>query len=225
MKSRMISWVLAMVFGAACAQSQQSVKPDDMSVAQHRAEADKEEAAARAHATQYDPAATRAASFRPLGPGEAKPLYPISAYNPTETHLSDADRHHAHALEHQQAARLLERFEQKECRDFPPATRAACPLLGPVTTIDDIPGGVRATFAPGTRVDAVVAHMRCHYAYARARAFEERVTCPLYMLGIEIRRARDPMAVEITSGTRTGVEELRARSREEAVFVRRASGN
>jgi hypothetical protein len=88
-----------------------------------------------------------------------------------------------------------------------------------VVRIDDIADGVRVTFKAGVPVDAVLAHMRCHFAYARARGFAEVAGCPLYLRGIDIRRARDPMAVEIVSADGEVAAEVRARSREEAVFV------
>jgi hypothetical protein len=62
--------------------------------------------------------------------------------------------------------------------------------------------------------------MRCHYAYARARGFEEATSCPLYMRGIDIKQAKDPLAIEITTATPDQVAELRTRSREEAVYAR-----
>lgn len=210
-----------------CGTSGQRVKPDDMSAVDHRAEADREHEEARIHATKYDPNATRPSPVPPVsgtGTPSSDYAYSTSVYNPTEVHLDHADRHRAHALQHEKAARALEHFEEAECRGFPPSSRAACPLLGPALRIDDIPGGVRVLLTPGTRVDAVVAHMRCHYAYARARAFDERVSCPLYMQGVEIKRASDPMAIDITTGSPAQVEELRNRSREEAVFVRTVGG-
>ena len=78
------------------------------------------------------------------------------------------------------------------------------------------------TFAHGTRVDAVVEHMRCHYAFARARAFVDAVSCPLYFRGVEIRRGFDPLAVEITVKDAVGIRDIRVRARDEAVFVRKA---
>jgi hypothetical protein len=87
-----------------------------------------------------------------------------------------------------------------------------------VTKIDDVPRGVRVSFVEGTRVDAVVAHMRCHYAYARSHGFDARVTCPLYMPGIQIRRAGD-LSVELRASDARRVDELRTRSREEAVYA------
>jgi hypothetical protein len=189
-----------------------------MSAAQHRENAQRERALAAQHADRYDPAAARTTALAPPGLQDSNVAFPTAVYNPTEGHLREADAHRAHARDHEKAAKELERFEAAECGELPERTRAACPLLGPVTQIDDVARGVRVTFAPGTRVDAVVAHMRCHYAYARSRAFDARVSCPLYMLGIEIRKVGD-LSVEIATSDRGRVEELRIRSREEAVFA------
>jgi hypothetical protein len=204
---------------ASCAGGSQTVKPDEMTAAEHHEEAAREKNVAEGEATQYRPEASRPA---PVGAPAAKDyLYSAPVYNPTEGHLGEAEKHRAHAREHEAAAKYLERFEEVECRNFPPSSRAACPLLGPVVRIDDIDGGVRVTFARGTRVDAVVEHMRCHYAFARARAFVDAVSCPLYFRGVEFRRGLDPLAVEITVKDAVGIRDIRARARDEAVFVRR----
>jgi hypothetical protein len=136
-------------------------------------------------------------------------------------HRDEAARENdaAHARQHEKAAQALERFEAAACIGFPPVARAACPLLRRVSRIDDIGGGVRVTFAPGAPVHAVFAHMRCHYAYARARAFEEVVSCPLYVRGVELKRATDPLAIEITHADRRQVDELRVRARQEVVYA------
>ena len=208
----------AVLAGGACGGGSQSVRPDDMSAAQHREEAARETQQAQAHERKYEPAAVDLP--QPADANGAIYNFSAGSYNPTEWHLNEATRLRQHAQQHRKAAKLLERFEDTSCRQFPPSTRAACPLLGPVTKIDDIPGGIRATFAAGTRIDAVVAHMRCHYAYAQVRGFAEAVTCPLYVRGIEIRRGEDPLAVEIVSKEATVSDEIRARSREEAVFLK-----
>jgi hypothetical protein len=214
--TRDLSRVLALlVLGAACAAKEPNVKPDDLSAADHRAQAEHERKMARESADRYDPAAARVS---PLAPAAAGGVFPVSVYNPTEGYLREADKHRAHAKQHDAAAKALEKFEAAECGALPESTRAACPLIGPVTRIDDISGGVRVTFSPGTRVDAVVAHMRCHYAYARARAFDARVSCPLYMPGIRIRQVT-PQAVELLADDAKRVDELRGRSREEAVYA------
>src|SRR4029077_607821 len=115
-----------------------AVKPDEMSAAQHRAEADREAETARREAGLYQPQAVQPAPFGdPLGKDY---LYSVPVYNPTDSHLKEAEAHRAHAHRHDAAAQYLEKFEESECRKFPPATRAACPLLGPVAKMDDIPG-------------------------------------------------------------------------------------
>jgi hypothetical protein len=203
---------------ASCAGQKPDVRADDMSAAQHREAAAREAAAADREANRYQPSATRPSPFGdPLGKDY---LYAVTVYNPTEGHLAEAEAHRAHARAHARAAEFLDRFEEAECADFPAATRAACPLLGPVVRIDDVDGGVRVRFKDGVRVDAVIAHMRCHYAFARARAFDASLSCPLYVRGIEVRRALDSTAVEIVSADPKVIREIRTRSREEAIFVR-----
>jgi hypothetical protein len=196
---------------ASCADTSPAVRPDDMSAAEHHAAAQREGAAARrdeARVEQDSPGSER----------DYLTTVPIS--DPTQGPLAEAEKHREHARQHERAAQFLEQFEEVECRHFSPRTRAACPLLGPVVRIDDIEGGVSVLFKPGIPVDAVVAHMRCHYAFARARGFDPSVSCPLYLRGIEIRRAIDPMAVEIVSSDPRAVREIRRRAREEAVFAR-----
>jgi hypothetical protein len=209
---------LGIIALGSCAGSTEAVKPDEMSAANHHQEAQREAAKAREEARLYRPGVTLPVpSADPFGPHD---LTVVPVYNPSEAHLQQAEQHREHARQHERAAQFLERFEETECRAFPPSSRAACPLLGPVVRIDDIPDGVRVTFKEGVDVDDVIAHMRCHFAYARARGFEVAAGCPLYVRGIDIRRALDPMAVEIVSADKKVAAEVRARSREEAVVVR-----
>jgi hypothetical protein len=212
--------VLALAVGG-CGTGKETVKPDDMSAAEHREEAARESRAASQHASDYNPRASAPSPFRQAGAWpNGDYAFPLSVYNPTEGQLARVDEHRAHARAHEKAADTLERFEDSACLNFPPSTRAACPLLGPVAHVDDIKGGVRVRFVAGTRVDAVLAHMRCHYAYARARAFAETVSCPLYMRGIEIQQGNDRLAIDITTADADRVAELRTLSRDEAVYAR-----
>jgi len=221
--TRRTTWALGLLLGAACAAREPNVKPTDMSAADHRAEAEHQRQLAQEDFDRYRPGAGRVVALE--SPGAAATgnvTFPISVYNPTEGYLRAADEHREHAREHERAAAALEKFEEGACREFPERTRAACPLLGPVTKIEDVAHGVRVTFAPGTRVDAVTDHMRCHYAYARAHGFDGRVSCPLYMEGIDIEQAGSS-AVEIKIKDRAKVDDLRARAREEAVYKPRAA--
>jgi hypothetical protein len=201
------------LFVSTCGAGRQTVKPDDMSAEQHGREAQHERLQAREQQDSYHPEADR-----PIPVPDKGYLFSLPVYNPTEGHLFEAKAHEKHARQHEAAARYLQKFEEGECGDFPSSTRAACPLLGPVSEIVDIPGGIRVRLTSGTRADAVVAHMHCHYAFARARAFAENASCPLYVRGIQIKRGRDPTTVEIVAPDAAGESEVRARSREEAVF-------
>lgn len=219
MMSRPMRWTLSLLFGLSCAGSNAGVKPDQMSASGHRAAAAREKESAADDERRYDPGAARVTALAPVDTPGSAPSLPIVISNPTDRYLRDADQHRRHAQQHEAAARALEKFEAAECRDVAVAERAACPLLGPAASISDVPGGVRVQLAAGARVDALVARMRCHYAYARARGFDEAVSCPLYLPGIEIKASRDGKAVDITASSPTEQREVRIRSREEAVFV------
>ena len=108
-----------------------AVKPDEMSAAQHRDEAARENEAARQHRKDYDPEATVPSPFRPAAsaaPGDY--AFPPSVYNPTEVELWRSDDHRAHAREHEKAAQALERFEAAECVGFPPVARGPVRCCG-----------------------------------------------------------------------------------------------
>jgi hypothetical protein len=204
--------VLALQLGCA----EPAPKPDDMSAAAHRAEADRERAAARAQLAEYRPGAVELAPLLSTQP-DRQPwyLYPQATYNPTAHHVDAASSRFAHARAHEAAAAELERFEEEECRGFPPTTRAACPLLLHVEDLVDVPGGVRLRFASEVNVGAVVAHMRCHLAYARTRGFEVP-TCPLYVKGTRVERVLDSRVVDVLGSDRAAADEIRHRAREEA---------
>jgi hypothetical protein len=125
----------------------------------------------------------------------------------------------AHTVAHGRLAQELARFESSECKGVPPQARAACPLLGPVSAIEDIPRGVRVEFPASVSCDAVLAGMRCHYSFALARAFSaEAAACPLYVRGLRFERSLAGGAIDITMTTPDKVGELRRGVREEAVF-------
>ena len=202
----------------ACAGGNPAVSPDEMSAQKHRQEAEKEHQVADSHAKQWNPTAAQPSPFRdPIDAQGGTYLYSTPVYNPTDWHLEQADRHRSHARNHEAAARSLEKFEEAECKSFPPATRAACPLLGPAESIQDIDGGVRVRMAPSVRVDAIVAHMKCHQAYARSHGYESASSCGLYLAGLEIRRDADPAGIDMTMADRSRVADLRRHAHEEVI--------
>jgi hypothetical protein len=211
---------LALAFGLTAWACTHEVRPDSMSAEEHRQEADK--AMIQAHTEVVRASVTPPVPPPPLGVSAINPTgyaYPLDVYNPSEAHLVRARQLEAHAHQHQTAATKLETFVQDECKGFPPESRSVCPLLGPATQIVDIAGGVRVTFTPKTRVDAVAAHMRCHFAHAQAHGFDTLIDCPLYVRGLQIRLTDDAKAIELTSQDAATAEVIRARSREEVVLV------
>jgi hypothetical protein len=197
---------------AACATSGGSVPPEESSAEGHRQEAERERETARN--------LEREAAQRPW---QNDPSYdPDRARNlgiePANDRMDEAERRRVHARAHEAAAESLERFEADACAGVDPQERAACPLLGPVTAIRDIRGGVRVELALGTPVAALVAGMRCHHAFARTRGFDPAAaSCPLYIPGIRIRQSADGKAVEILGSTLATVDDLRKRARQDAV--------
>ena len=187
------------------------VRADDMSAEQHRVAARREqEAAARAEQLAHATAAPASASDQ------------TSWYDPSDDHRHEASQRREHARQHASAATFLEQLEDRACVPVPREHRAACPLLGPLVRLDDIPGGVRAIFADQTRARRAIAEMRCQYAYARTRHFEASEACPLSVEGIEIRAGVDPRWVEIVSRDDQSVRLVRERARAQAVYARAA---
>ena len=130
-----------------------------------------------------------------------------------------------HSAEHGGLASALVRFESAECHDIEPRERAACPLLGPVTTVNDVPQGVQVDFLQSSSVDAVLANMRCHYSFAQSRGFTpEAAACPLYMRGLHLERSADGRGISITVAPANQVDAVRTLVREEAVYARSGAG-
>ncbi|HVV48354.1 MAG TPA: hypothetical protein VHO06_01725 [Polyangia bacterium] len=203
-----------------CGQNQAATRPDDTTAERDRQLAQTESAAAdrELHAARTpmpEPNLAASGGNNPQGY-----YYDLNVYNARSEHLERARVLTEHARQHEATAAALEQFEEAECKQFPPETRPACPLLGPVVAITDIPAGVRVQLASGTRADAVLAHMRCHLAFARARGFGAASSCPLYVKGIDIRAGSTSGTIEIVSDDAKIVDEVRARAREEAVLVR-----
>jgi hypothetical protein len=208
---------LVVLFAAACATTSTSSKtdPNELSAAEHRQEAARERARAEDAYARWEPGSRVPLPGAPIGLSDAPRMYPIDLYpyNPTDRALADAERHMRHAREHEAAATALEGFEDAECRDFAPKMRAACPMLGPIAALEDRADGVHFVFAAGAPIEAIVAHMRCHLAFARARGFTDAGDCPLYMRGVEIATSADGHGVDVTSRDRSIVGDIQLRSR------------
>ncbi len=136
-------------------------------------------------------------------------------YNPTLKYLDLADRHLRLAEEHQRAAEELKHFEEQECAQFAPDVRAACPLVtGAVGTVEETAEGVRLYLKKGSDGNLLVAHMRCHLAFARTRGFKPTASCPLYLKGVSIALMRQGTGIEIRSSDPQTAIQIRDEARE-----------
>jgi hypothetical protein len=185
--------------------------PQPVTARDHEEAAAREEREALAHEESYDPNARATDGPQGLGP---LVVYGTDVYNPTEQELVEAAEHRAHAEAHRRIADDLRTFAEAECARFPESTRAACPLLLDLTSVDDIEGGVRMSFAADAAIAPVVDHIRCHIAFAASRGIEGMESCALYVPGTAVNV--DENVVFLTTVRPEHVAELRRRVREQA---------
>ncbi len=200
--------LFAVVLGAACA-STPGAQPDDMSATDHRKHADAEDQRAKKDAERYDPNATADTTIQ-----AGTWAYDTVTYNPTAIHLDHAREHGKHAKDHRAAAAELEKFEQGECKLFPPETRKVCPLLGTVEEVEDVEGGVRIRLHDKLDRKAALDHVKCHLAYAGTEGNKGMDGCPLYIGGVTVTAGADKKVIELKAGSPETVPELRKRTRD-----------
>ncbi|MEQ9077161.1 MAG: hypothetical protein RLP09_25090 [Sandaracinaceae bacterium] len=209
MSTCVLGVVLTAALAMACGSS--GTHPDDMSAEAHREAAAGEEREAAEHQSHYDEDTGDGTGQHGVDPAL---YYGIDVYNPTREHRRKARQHRLLAEQHRSAAAALEAFEEQECARFPPETRAICPLLGQLASIEDVEGGVRLRFADGVRENAIAAHMRCHLAFGRTHGREGMDLCPLYVDGASVG-SNDGITLTTSAGD-DAVAELRRRSRAHA---------
>jgi hypothetical protein len=187
--------------------------PDEMSAEQHRAEVAKHAEAARREEAQAIPTRTPRNPRPPTGtpgPGQV-PLSELWDYNPSELHQYNAEREREHAREHHKAAEALERSEAQACEGVPKAARAPCPLLTPfVRTVEETQRGAILHLKDPEETRPLAARMQCHLAFARSRAFDPKLACPLYERNVEIRAGSAPATIRIEGRTQDAAARVRA---------------
>jgi hypothetical protein len=212
---------LGIVLGALVAGcATEGAKPDDMSAAAHREQAARDAQQARAHDDRYDETAVRTKTppgARGLrGPGASKGFnHPEQwgQYNPTEWHRAQARRFEQHSAAHLEAAKALEGFEADQCAQFSPEVRSACPLMGPVVSVEPVDRGVRMYFQPGIDMAKLTAHVQCHLAFGRTQGHEGMAGCPLYLPNLAVKQVGE-QGLDLTTDDASDVDELRRRAAE-----------
>lgn len=189
-KTTLAALIAALTFGCGGAQNP---RDEDLTAEEHEAEAEREEAAAEQHEAQ-----TRGTVF-----------YAQDVYDPSDAHRFEAEQHREHAEAHRRMAERLRAFEDAECSEFPPETRASCPLLLDLESIEDIEGGVRLTFAADQEIEPVIDHIRCHIAFAQAEGTGGIDSCALYVPGTTVTVNMN--VVDLVTDEEEHVAELRRR--------------
>ena len=185
-------------------------RSEELTAREHEEEAARQDRAAAEHDARYDPESTTAAE----GAASVSAFYGTDLYNPTEGQRALAERHREHADAHRAVAEDLRAYEAGACGHFPVSTRAACPLLLGLTSVDEVDGGVRLRFAEGADVAPIVEHIRCHIAFSAARGIEGIEHCALYVPGARVRA--DGTEVTLTTDRAEHVAELRRRVNRQA---------
>ncbi len=175
------TFIALLLLSVGCSSTPPGAAPHDMSAEDHRKHAADEDELAEAHQRQFDPNASGEVSV-----GTSEFAYGVSVYNPTGHHSGEAAEHRSHAEAHREAAKKLETFEDAACGKLPPQTRAVCPLLGPIASAEATPEGVRIELADGVNREALLAHMKCHVAFAATHGHDGMDTCPLYVEGVVV---------------------------------------
>lgn len=194
-----------------CHPTLPGTRPDEMSAARHRDEANKHREVAEQHRKAY--AAEMGDKKQRGASGSADPgegfRWPMTHYDPRERHLNTAWWHERYARKHERAARKLEKYSDRKCRDFPAKTRALCPLVGGVERIESIDGGVRLHVAQNVPLGAVEDHIACHMAFARSQGYEGEPTCPLYVRGVNVKVRTRRRVIELIHDDPAGQKAVR----------------
>lgn len=198
------SWAMVLALVATCAAPE--VKLDETTVQGHEQEARTERKLAAQEHAAYDPSRAELREVpAPRFDGVAPLLVTV---NPTAAHLSAAEAHRRHAHQHELAAIKLQAFEDVACKPVEPSSRSSCPSLI-ATAVERLPNGIRLRCEP-EQVAKVLAEMRCHLAFARARGYDSDYLCPFALKFVRADAAAERTGVDLTSDDPPTVKTLHA---------------
>ncbi len=110
-----------------------------------------------------------------------------------------------------------------ECAALSPASRAGCPLLGPVFAVVEIPSGVRVSLESEAAAQLVLAQMRCRIASTRSNQVGTPPSCPLDLQVVSVLTADRPDTLEINGGDSRSIEAIREYAIREFVHTRQSN--
>ena len=203
----MRQWIT--VVTAAAVASCAHVRPEDMSAAEHQAEVERHERAARDAESRY---AEEAASLPPIQPPiwrDPSAAASAPATKPGEQSLSLAELNRAHGREHAAAVAKLEEARRAECGDD--RDGHSCPLLrGRIARVDLVTHGVRLHAKADVDVEALARQMRCHLAIAHLEGIGEEGSCLLFFRGVHANVTQQGRAIDLHTGDPRIVQKLHA---------------
>lgn len=208
MKRAWLNTAILLIFQGTVANgcSGADVKVEEASVPEHKLEAQKEREAAAAEKAKYDPAADRQEQVGAGTAGRFGDGPVLVTVNPTDGHLAAAEMHKRHAQAHEKAAQQLMAFEDIACKGVPNDDRLSCPTLL-TDTLSSLKNGVRMHTGP-KRLNAVLANIQCHLAFAKANGYNNPDLCPFAIKGVTARRTDDGAGIELISEDPAAVKTL-----------------
>jgi len=206
MMSKPSSLVLPIAaFLVGCASS--GTRPHDMSAAEHRSAAEREEQAALEHAALYDPDAS--GQVRRC----SKPhVCWTSRSNPTRQHAEDAKTHRELAAKHRAASAALVAAESRACAGIEPEERDISPFYHREDIVSVEPvyheaqrearlRGAKVVFreVPGLTPERLQRQVECHLARASAagHVMPEMSYCPLMLRDVKAEVARTSSGIGV----------------------------
>lgn len=167
------------------------IRAKDETVAEHRNDAAIHQQRARNERAQFDPSDVQRSAPRAPGQDPLSTMPPETSYNPSASHLAQADLEVLEANQHLVAARTLIAFEHQACQGMTESERSSCPLFASTVSLIDVSTkGFTLTFQTQVDVGQTYRRLSCHLAHAVATGFD-RPSCPLFVKGTTMERVGD----------------------------------
>jgi hypothetical protein len=207
---------------SAC-RGREGTHPEDMSVAEHEAAAERAEAKAVAEEAEYDP--------DPIIFGGTDCIELCFRTNPTEHHLRAANQLRREAAAHREASYELRVAEERACSGIPELHRDFSPfyhtshILG-AELGDEGPIVVHFDRIPKTTVEGLQQLVDCHMARNAALGFDmpEMDFCPLAIRDVSAEVVEAEQGFDVRLGAKTDEARAEVKARVEALLEGRASG-
>lgn len=222
---------IALVLLAGCPHA--GTQPHDMGAASHEGEASEADAAAAAHAAQYDPAAVEAT--RRCHSGKGGRICWTRVTNPTDEHLREAEAMAKVAAEHRSASVALLAAEESACAGIAAEDRDVSPFaytedIAGVEPLTVSRGGgklprsevtmgavVTVRAVPGLTAEWLQRVVDCHVARdaSLGHVVPEMPDCPLVPKGVsaKVTSTGTGFAVEIRADDPDAAADVLARAR------------